>query len=99
MGWQNYLASKYPDAYKKKNIQNIENTQDTSKDSKKVALEQKESQIETVAETQFKPVPASKKFQEKIFVHEDDTWRLELSSKGMGFKEIHLKKYTDREDK
>lgn len=107
VGWQQYLASKYPEAYKRKG--QVAKTENEKGNAEKptAKLEKAGSAVasnNTLSENSdtysaapnTKPIP---NVPEKTYSFNNEKWSLEISSQGMGFKSIYLNSYTDREDK
>lgn len=99
IGWQTYLQKKYPEAYKKKSAPPAQ-TQ-TAPGETDAAQTPAAAANDGASGKPAKETPSAeasdRPFEERIVVHEDDTWRLEFSSKGMGLKGIYLKTYRDRQ--
>lgn len=95
IGWQSYLNKKYPDAYKDK----VEKTQ--NEESKKANISSAEQtqvvdagSVKEASSLENKTLEVKK--EEKLIFYEDEYWKFFISTKGMGFKDVQLKKYTER---
>jgi len=95
MGWQSYLAKKYPDAYKNKTkVENVVNPAgENAANSGESKVAEQDKEINQVVETKSE---SKSEVPESVLNYEDDVWSFQVSSKGMGLKNIHLKKYNDR---
>ena len=96
IGWQSYLHKKYPEAYKPKATEQSVAT--GVEKASEVPDEGKAASSADVGEPVLTTTSGSDaQFTETTVVHEDDIWKLELSSKGMGFKSAALKNFRDRQ--
>ena len=102
IAWQSYMKKKYPQAYEQKPA--VEQTAETgqpsptnpettttSADNVKTVENSGESVSNTPAE-----FPTTSKAETTVH-YEDEYWSFDISSKGMGIRNLRLKKYTDRE--
>ena len=94
VGWQSYLAKKYPDAYKPQ-TQSKAVADDPVSQPKQDATPAGKANAQDV--TQIINDTAS--VQEKRVQFKDSNWSFEISSKGMALKNIQLNNYTDRKKK
>ena len=98
IGWQYRLKEKYPDAYK------VEETQKTDVSAAKQERTQKPSGVESRVETPIvvpKNEPAvvvAEELPESLLEFADANWSFQISSKGMGLKNIVLKNYFGRDN-
>lgn len=93
IGWQWYMQKKYPEAYRRKSAnppveQTAERTNETVAPSLQGSVATP-SKNDEVAE----PKAAA---PESLLHFEDKNWSFDVSSKGMGLKDITLKKYLER---
>jgi YidC/Oxa1 family membrane protein insertase len=90
MGWQYYIKTKYPDAGAKPTVDGTPpKTAETAPDGAAPADVAASAPLATAARTQA-PVA------EKTTAFENDTMSFEISSRGMGLRNLKLNKYTDR---
>lgn len=95
IGWQWYMQKKYPDAYKPKTTESqtpVETTENKTADTKTTAPA-------VNAVTNEVAIPADPKKPEQLTAYENDVMSFNISSRGMGIRDLQLKKYTDREGK
>lgn len=86
--WEKHLQNKYPDAYKKpapETVVTSEKVQPTVTASENKVIPKTEPKLEVAV------VP------EELIHFEDDNWKFDFSTQGMGLRNIFLKKMTDRE--
>ena len=102
MGWQYYMQKKYPDAFKQTNENTIVENPSAKSDGE--SADQAPSDTVNVAATPEEPkavlsgAPAQiESVKESILAFESPTLNFEISSTGMGIRNIHLKKFTDRD--
>lgn len=96
VGWQYYLAKKYPDAYSKKTV-----TTQTDEAGKKVAPapgtpEAQAVKTESSTDKVAPAAPSEALRPEKLTHFESDDISFDISSHGMGIKNYKIKKYKDR---
>ncbi len=89
--WERHLEKKYPEAYQHKPVQN---TKAPETAAPKEVTETTVRVVE-VSKNSSPSVPAT----ESLVHFENDTWSFDISSLGMGLKNITLKKFTDRQNK
>ncbi len=85
MGWQSYLAKKYPN----------QPAQVVTTSNAKTAAAGKPSAITNVVA----PQPLSQPTEETTIKFSDPTWSFVVSSRGMAIRDVELNKYTSRENK
>ena len=91
MGWQSYLAKKYPAPKSKGPIVKESNQ---AAEPKQTAGQSKE-----LAATNTKTVKGAVVVPEKTLKYANATWSFVLSSKGMAIRDIRLNKYSNRQNK
>ena len=95
VGWQFYVQKKYPQKNKEKTAITVEKTVDknsfSSAESGTVTTGSKVVETNNIETKQVSE-------KESIFNFKSKDFDLELSSYGMGFKEVSLKAYTDRKN-
>lgn len=90
LGWQSYMAKKYPNSFGKKKSQEIEVVaKDETVSNVNMSAEEKTADTLEVVNKIDKP-------DEALIEFEDDNWKFKLSSVGMAVRDVELKKYTDR---
>jgi YidC/Oxa1 family membrane protein insertase len=95
MGWQSYLTKKYPDAYKKNVVS--QKTDETTAAPGTIGADQNTAGVEKSGDVQSGITSAPQvKNPEMLKNFEDETWSFQVSSRGMGLKNVFLKKYSDR---
>lgn len=107
--WNQYIQKKYPNMGKTKAVVSKEATNDTTADGKTTngnALDSAQSNNNDTTNTQANSNTSIenhaqvKKFvEEKLHSYKSDNFSFDVSSKGMGLKNIVLNKYTDRDKK
>jgi YidC/Oxa1 family membrane protein insertase len=94
MGWQSYLAKKYPQANKKIAQQQSGTGATTNAAGETVSdgitLKAQVKAVSSTGELQQKPVT--------LVAYENPTLSFEISSVGMGLKNVKLNKFTDRDN-
>lgn len=95
-GWQKFLEKKYPDFYAKKNLASeslVNAAEGAQTESSKEG-----SSISTIEEKSlFNTKPDEKRVAEKLVNIQTDLWKGQISSRGMGFKNVVNTKYKDHE--
>lgn len=91
-GWQSYLGQKYPDYYKKKPA--VEQPVATTTGANTAAKTEAPKPSETADLT--KPEPPKVAPAETLQHYENEIFSVEISSQGMGLRNLTLKEYTDR---
>lgn len=98
VGWQFYVSKKYPDAKKNEKIQTASNSNiDQSKKNPNEIPEGPQSgAVKKDIEQDFETKEIAQK--ETVFDLDYENFKATLTSKGMSFKEVVLKKYSDRDE-
>lgn len=91
VGWQSYMQKKYPEAFNKKKAAT---TQPAVTQDKKVADEKNPGATNPPATVTEAPVQTTA--EEKLTDFENDNMSFSISSRGMGLKNFHVRKYKDR---
>lgn len=94
LGWQFYMQKKYPEAFKKKAA-----VQSQGGQVEKPASATSEAAVkvgDAVKTSPSAPAMNTAPMKEEIIRYDSETMTFELSSLGMGLKNVVLKKYTDR---
>lgn len=93
MGWQSYLAKKYPNAYKRPDATATQaesaKAQPTAATATSAQGQQSKSAVQNVQATPAAPT-------ERLVAHDDESFNFNISSFGMALKSVRLKKYSDR---
>ncbi|MCB0350505.1 MAG: membrane protein insertase YidC [Bdellovibrionales bacterium] len=104
LGWQAYMAKKYPQHYqsaeKKTAGASAPAAETAAGDTSGEASNKPDA--EQHAGSVGAPEASQQNVQknvEELLSYEDDMWSFDVSSYGMALKNVHLKKYTDREGK
>jgi YidC/Oxa1 family membrane protein insertase len=93
MGWQSYLTKKYPQAYRKTSAP-AESVPAAAQKSAEVNSTVKTAELAPHVEATTPQVVQS----EKLTNFEDENISLSFSSTGMAFKNVQLKKFSDRQN-
>ncbi len=96
MGWQWYLQKKYPDAYKPKTAESqvaVETSGTTTEEKKPEA--KPTSTLSAVTKEQDNIVDQQK--PEQLTAYDSDSLSFNISSRGMGIRDLQLKQYKNRE--
>lgn len=98
VGWQSYMQQKYPEYYTKKPVPAVEGQQsgESANAPDKASLSEAPQEAAITEPSKNDEVSETVVAPEKTVVFEDDYMSFELSSKGMGLKQVTLNKYTDR---
>lgn len=96
MGWQAYMAKKYPDAYKKPNVASEKSAANPADSSTQNVS------TDTATGTEVtKAQPVKSEFSvasEKLTNHTDAVWNFNISSRGMALRDVKLQNYKDRKE-
>lgn len=98
-GWQFYMQKKYPDAYKKKPPVAEVNQQAPETSQEKSTVQQSKSQQVTQSDKAKELSTSVIPSEEKLIHFDSENLAFDLSSNGMGIKNLVIKKYTDRNHK
>lgn len=108
MGWQWYMQQKYPEAFKPKQAQKVEQqarTQEGTPNSTGSlsggvdASEADPGLNGQDLQAKNDEISDTQPRREELVHYEDQVWSFEFSSKGMGIKNLKLKNFTDRDGK
>lgn len=101
-GWQKYLEHRYPDYYKKR-AENAVATQNPQNAATGIGTNQPAAAATTTANApttaQSAVVPGAPGLAETLLPMQVGNLKFDISSKGMGFKNLSLTNYTNREQK
>ncbi len=98
--WNNYMQNKYPDHYNKdKKTEQVQTTSNDKVQSLDGQTAPAVTEVKTVAKGSSSKNSTNKALtvNEELIQLDNEYFSLDVSSKGMGFKNIVLKKYKDRE--
>ncbi|MCB0384236.1 MAG: membrane protein insertase YidC [Bdellovibrionales bacterium] len=103
IAWQSYMKKKYPHVYEQQpqveqSAEATNNPEGGGKPDASSATPNVENSGNNVNEATPPSVQASAAQAETLVHYEDEYWSFDISSKGMGIKNLRLKKYTDREN-
>lgn len=98
IGWNQYLNKKYPNMNKKAVATDVK-ASDSKEIDQNSNLKLKTNQMEPQKSAELVAAPEAVNTKEELLQYSDDNWSFEISSKGMGLKNIILKKYKDRDEK
>lgn len=93
LGWQSYMARKYPDSFKKPGTHpatSQEKMSETVGSNKETSGSITEP---SAPETKLQGQPVA---PERVVTYEDNNWSFKISSNGMAVSDVVLKNYTDR---
>lgn len=96
MGWQWYLQKKYPDAYKPKKAESQMAVQSPGANSDNNKLEAKPASTLAAATKEEETVTDPQK-PEQLTAVDADNMSFNISSRGMGVRDLQLKQYKNRE--
>lgn len=106
IAWQSYMKKKYPHAYEQK--AQVEQSAEATNNAEGGGSPNQdtagnvENPGSTVGDsndlTTPVGIPTPSDRAESVVHYEDEYWSFDISSKGMGIRNLHLKKYTDRKN-
>ncbi|MGE4131375.1 MAG: membrane protein insertase YidC [Bdellovibrionales bacterium] len=99
IAWQSYMRQKYPDAFAPKKAETTDAATEPTKGEATAKLENQKS--ETVGSPSTPPEASAKTHDlppEKRLNYDSDLLAFQISSHGMGLRQIQIKKFTDREN-
>jgi YidC/Oxa1 family membrane protein insertase len=95
VGWQAYMQKKYPDHFSRSAEPKVEASQ-TEAPTETAPIGTNSSDTPSGVAQKNDEVADVVAVSEKVFTYFDENMSFELSSKGMGLKQVVLNKYTDR---
>ncbi len=96
MGWQHYMQKKYPHVFEQVKEETVLETPESEpKDSQPPEVSEASSE-RPVTSTLGQAAPIIETKEETILVFESPQLSFDVSSRGMGFRNIRLNQYTDR---
>lgn len=97
MGWQYYMQKKYPQAFTKKDAVVTKTDEAGNKVAPAPGTPASDAALaKGTAHTHAPEVSAQTSREEKLIHFENDDLAFDISSRGMGLKNYHVKKYKDR---
>ncbi|MCB9027172.1 MAG: membrane protein insertase YidC [Bdellovibrionaceae bacterium] len=100
VGWQMHLQKKYPNLYKENSVNNVEATTtgtETAKKTKEKSLDANKVENPEISSKNDEIAENNKNFTSEHF--EDNIWSFDITSEGMGLRNIELKDYSGRDGK